>query len=317
MDADDAAILASELPDKGALTVLNLASNNLGELVPPDGWTKRNAQSREEYDAHGNVWYEHTDGTEQKEDPGSKPEGIIALANVIPDMGALSVLSLKSNCLCNKEAGKVLVEVLAANTVMKELDLSDNTGPGAWDGAGFAQELAVGIRDNGAMTKFDISNCSLMAEGGKALAAGLKGNQVLTELNVAENDLAILADRSDMDMSGVIALADILPDMRALLVLSLESNHLCTAGGKALADGLKNNQVITELNISSNRLGYKTVYNSDGADMSSVIALADVIPGMKAMSVLNLADNAIGGYFSKDGFTATPGGIVSILCSVM
>jgi hypothetical protein len=29
MDADDAAILASELPDKGAMTSLNLASNNL------------------------------------------------------------------------------------------------------------------------------------------------------------------------------------------------------------------------------------------------------------------------------------------------
>jgi hypothetical protein len=30
MDADDAAILASELPDKGAMTSLNLASNSLG-----------------------------------------------------------------------------------------------------------------------------------------------------------------------------------------------------------------------------------------------------------------------------------------------
>jgi hypothetical protein len=32
MDADDAAILASELPDKGALSSLNLASNNLGRF---------------------------------------------------------------------------------------------------------------------------------------------------------------------------------------------------------------------------------------------------------------------------------------------
>jgi hypothetical protein len=29
MDADDAIVLASELPDKGAMTSLNLASNNL------------------------------------------------------------------------------------------------------------------------------------------------------------------------------------------------------------------------------------------------------------------------------------------------
>jgi hypothetical protein len=30
MDADDAIVLASELPDKGAMTSLNLASNRLG-----------------------------------------------------------------------------------------------------------------------------------------------------------------------------------------------------------------------------------------------------------------------------------------------
>jgi hypothetical protein len=39
MDADDAAILASELPDKGALSSLNLASNDLGRRwVHGRGW---------------------------------------------------------------------------------------------------------------------------------------------------------------------------------------------------------------------------------------------------------------------------------------
>ena len=94
--------------------------------------------------------------------------------------------------------------------------------------------------------KFDISNCSLMAEGGKSLAAGLKGNQVLTELNVAGNNLAILADRSALDVSGVIALADVLPDMRALTKLDISRNNIpsdqegrlqrtCAAGGTELA----------------------------------------------------------------------------------
>jgi hypothetical protein len=32
MDADDAIVLASELPDKGAMTSLNLSSNNIGEV---------------------------------------------------------------------------------------------------------------------------------------------------------------------------------------------------------------------------------------------------------------------------------------------
>jgi hypothetical protein len=76
-------------------------------------------------------------------------------------------------------------------------------------------------------------------------------------------------------------------------VLSLQSNSLCAAGGKALAGGLKDNQVITELNISSNRLGYKTLHDYNRVDMSGVIALADVIPDMGAMKILNISGNKL------------------------
>jgi hypothetical protein len=70
-------------------------------------------------------------------------------------------------------------------------------------------------------------------------------------------------------------------DKGALLVLSLENNNLKAAGGKALAEGLKGNQVITELNISNNELGYNSNYN---ADTSGAVALADAIADMGAMS---------------------------------
>jgi hypothetical protein len=79
--------------------------------------------------------------------------------------------------------------------------------------------------------------------------------------------------------------------MRAISVLSLESNSLKAAGGKALAEGLKGNRVITELNISNNGLGFNSNYD---ADASGVIALADVIPGMGALSSANLLGNNIG-----------------------
>jgi hypothetical protein len=143
MDADDAMILASELPDKGALSVLNLASNNLGELVLPEGWTHG---FKADYSA---MEYTNADGRKQDAHPG-KPEGIIAVANAISDMGALLVLSLKSN--------------------------------------------------------------NLRADGGKALAEGLKGNQVITELDIADNNLA----NRGTDMSGVVALADAIPGMGAI-----------------------------------------------------------------------------------------------------
>jgi hypothetical protein len=141
-------------------------------------------------------------------------------------MGALSTLSLKKNRLLTAEAGKILSDMLAANTVLKELDLS--------------------------------SNC--------------------------------LAEDSDdkPDMSGIMALTAAIPDMRALLVLSLNSNSLGAGGGKALAEGLRGNSVIEELHIADNKLtGY-------GGDMPGVVAIADVIPGMGALSVTNVMGNEIG-----------------------
>ena len=74
-------------------------------------------------------------------------------------------------------------------------------------------------------------------------------------------------------------------------MLSLTSNHLYAGGGKALAEGLKGNQVITELNISNSLLGWT---DGVGPDMSGVIALAGVIPDMGAMTSLNLSVNALG-----------------------
>jgi hypothetical protein len=42
------------------------------------------------------------------------------------------------------------------------------------------------------MTKFDISSNKIRAEGGKALAAGLKGNQMITELNISSNAITLI-----------------------------------------------------------------------------------------------------------------------------
>jgi hypothetical protein len=251
--------------------------------------------------------------------------------------------------LGTKDAGQVLGEMLKANPVLKELDLSDNCvkSYNGGDGPGFAQELALGIKDNGAvsiehriktrniakytvgqhlhkfskkkingtvtsviadspgatagrliitqpknkgaMTKFDISWNDIRAEGGKALAEGLKDNQVIKELNFSNNRLGYNSN-CDTDASGIIAIADVIPGMGALLVFSLKSNNLRAAGGKALAEGLKGNQVITELNISNNFLG---LYSNGSSDTSGVIALAEAIPGMAALSSLSLSKNGL------------------------
>jgi hypothetical protein len=78
-------------------------------------------------------------------------------------MRALSSLFLSKNGLLTKEAGKALGDMLRDNTVLKVLDIS-SSGYGMSrsdkDAPGFSQELAIGIKDNRAMTSLNLAaNC--------------------------------------------------------------------------------------------------------------------------------------------------------------
>jgi hypothetical protein len=69
-------------------------------------------------------------------------------------MRALTSLNMSKNGLLSKEGGTVLGEMLKGNTLLKELDVSSS-------GSGFAKELAVGIKDNGAMTSLNLADNSI------------------------------------------------------------------------------------------------------------------------------------------------------------
>ena len=86
--------------------MLNLASNRLGGVVLPEGWTKKG----EQFDGERQLVFTHADGTKQIEHLG-KPEGIVSLANAIPDMGALTLLDLSSNHL-QVEGAKSVAEAI-------------------------------------------------------------------------------------------------------------------------------------------------------------------------------------------------------------
>jgi hypothetical protein len=138
---------------------------------------------------------------------------------------------------------------------MSSLDLSKNGLGGFYvgyrdDGSGYGSftatpegpnAIADAIPDMRALTKFDISSSDIRAKGGKALAAVLKGNQVITELNICDNKLGYNS-AGNGDTSGVIAIADAIPDMRALIKLDISTNYIgakqqrdlqriCVAGG--------------------------------------------------------------------------------------
>jgi Ran GTPase-activating protein (RanGAP) involved in mRNA processing and transport len=219
---------------------------------------------------------------------GKDLSGVLEIANTIPTMGALETLRIGGNRINGAEAGKALSNALAANTVLKELDLSSqcDSRSGQLDAA-CAKELGVGLRMNRALVKFDISANNLKPEGAKALAEGLKNNKIMRELNIAANKIT---DDGE-DMSGAVAIGDAIPTMGALIKFDISDNDLCSVGTKAVAEALKGNQNMTELNISSN---YACMNNdTDEADMSGVIAIRDAIPTMGALENLHIGDNEI------------------------
>jgi hypothetical protein len=77
-----------------------------------------------------------------------------------------------------------------------------------------------------------------------------------------------------------------------LTKLDASKNNLCADGSKALAAGIKGNQVITELNIAGNGLGEQSNYPHN-SDMSGVTALADVITGMGALTKFTFGDKQV------------------------
>jgi hypothetical protein len=70
--------------------------------------------------------------------------------------------------------------------------------------------------DNRALLVLSLQSNGLWAEGGKALGEGLKGNQVITGLNISDNNLGRDGSSGDPDTSGVTAIANAIPDMGAI-----------------------------------------------------------------------------------------------------
>jgi hypothetical protein len=64
----------------------------------------------------------------------------------------------------------------------------------------------------------------------------------------------------------------------------LKDNSLCAAGAKVLGEGLKGNQSTTELDLSGNHMGKESRSSRAKSDMSGVIALADAIGDIRALS---------------------------------
>jgi hypothetical protein len=159
------------------------------------------------------------------------------LAGVIKDMGALTSLDMSDNVLGCEEAGQALGDMLATNSTLQQLNLSNNfiTSGSATK---FAQALSIGLRDNRALLFLDISDNNI----------GTSWNlNPAYETNPDEEYKYKSTDGGGQDEEpagelgpiGVIAVANAIKDMAALTSLNFSSNYLQAEGAKVLAEAIK------------------------------------------------------------------------------
>jgi hypothetical protein len=155
---------------------------------------------------------------------------------------------------CTGIDATTVATVVAKNRTLSALIFGDRMGEPAtlevgMTEAGFSNKN-LGIRgaiiisawithkDKGALSLLNVALNSLYAGGTKLLAEALKGNQIMTELNISNNHMTF-DGRTFRERSGVITLADVIPDMRAMTSLNLASNSLCAEGAQIIAEAIK------------------------------------------------------------------------------
>jgi hypothetical protein len=222
-DMSGVATLADAIPGMGALTKVGVRQNDIHGAKAGKAFADMLAQNTalKELDLSSQAWSTHN-GL----DAAFAKQFAVGLSN----NGAMTSLHVGKNKIPEKQMRelmaiamgmdnmKILCEVPFKDKTITELDISGKN-------LGIEGTLVVAeyLDGNGAMTKFNISLNDIRAEGGKALAVGLKGNQVITELNISSNRLGQNSD-CDGDTSGVIAIADAISDMRAILTFTFSGD---------------------------------------------------------------------------------------------
>jgi Ran GTPase-activating protein (RanGAP) involved in mRNA processing and transport len=286
MDADDAAVLAAELPAKGALTRLTLSHNKM--LTTDAGKALAGAlaanSSLKELDVSINNWQKHGHiGDWMGDGPGFAKELAVGLgAN-----GGLEKLLIRNNRMATEEAGKAIAEALTQNSVLKELDLSGNswddtrrTGGTKGDGPGFATALADGIKNNGAMTSLNISNNSV---GEIVTADGWSYSKATTgQMAYFKDGKGQLAAPPGCGPLGVIALADAIKTNGALTSLSIRNNGLDDRGLQAILPA-----------VSTSRIAFLDLSRNRARSNESAKALVEMVQQQGALTALNIRLNQL------------------------
>ena len=183
-------------------------------------------------------------------------------------------LDLHSNSIDDNET-EIIAEYLKRNDIkLTILNLSNN-----YIGFNGCELLADALKINKTLTRLNIGNNNLYDHGVELLAEALKINLTILELYLYNNLIKI---------EGVIPLAEALKVNTTLTLLDLTSNGFGNEGIKVITKALITNKILKTLvlcNITSNYLYH---IDNDGA-----IALADLLKINQTLTNLNLRWNNI------------------------
>jgi hypothetical protein len=198
--AAGANMLAPEIAGNGPISKLNLSDNKLWALG-----LKHLAEAMAHNQTLTKLDLSSNSVTESNTAFTGDMSGVIALAKAMPDMGALSKLAMRQNNIHGAEAGKAFADMLAQNTVLKELDLSSQMDGnyGHALNAAFAKEFAAGISDNGAILSVNFLHNNIGPDQATALVSILKEHPTLKSLcGFYRGDETALDMRGKMNGAG-------------------------------------------------------------------------------------------------------------------
>jgi Ran GTPase-activating protein (RanGAP) involved in mRNA processing and transport len=181
----------------------------------------------------------------------------------------LKKLVIADNRLATKEGGEILATLLATNTVIQELNLSNNNffinPEDQSDGVAFIEAFCVGLRSAHVRT-LDLSFNFIKADGTVAVAEALRENERLTALDLGTNNIVPYSEAGAYDYSGVEALAKTLRkyNRHSLRKLGLASNALTDYGCNissmlVICNAIRDadDGALAELDITGNDLSQK------------------------------------------------------------
>jgi Ran GTPase-activating protein (RanGAP) involved in mRNA processing and transport len=298
MGDEDAAVLAAEVQQKERLTSVNVLGNKMG--VASARALIRIMRGKSTLTTL--CGFSGAETSLALRGRGLGPSCAVLIVNEITpsadtDTAILTDLSHPTDLLSSKLSSTRLSTQLPS-APLSVLDLANNNLTNYGDDMTGLRALTDAIKHHAALTALDLSGNWLCAQGAKHVAAALAVNGALTALNLSCNRLGQILkegcvgndeDHYQADTSGVSELADAIKENAVLTALDISNNILRAKGAKLAAEAMKENGALTSLNIAGNTL------RAEGAKQ-----FARALQENGALQHLDLSNNKLSGEFGNN-----------------